>query len=52
MHGIVVVIVGFLVTALALVGLWRMVTRLSGPGSLDNVFVSRDWLVHHRDDPS
>jgi len=52
MHGLVAVIVGFVVTVLALVGVWRVMTRFSRPGSLDNVFVSRDWLVHHRDDPS
>jgi len=48
-HSIIVVVAGLAVTILALLAIWLVTMRLSGSGPLDNITVSRDWLVHHRD---
>jgi hypothetical protein len=34
---------------ISLLVVWRMTLRASRAGNLDKIFVSRDWLIHHRE---
>jgi len=53
-HNIVMIIAGLAATFVALLAIWRATSHSSrgvwGGSLLDNLTVSRDWLVHHRDD--
>jgi hypothetical protein len=49
MQTLIVVVAGSGVMAIALLVVWRLTMRASRAGNLDNIFVSRDWLIHHRE---
>jgi hypothetical protein len=51
-HSIVFAVAGLAATVIALLAIWLMTSGRGfwGGGLLDNLTVSRDWLVHHRDD--
>jgi hypothetical protein len=49
MHGIVVAIAGSVVSFVVLLALWRVTIRLARAANSDAIFVSRDWLIQHRE---